>query len=150
MRNFNTVVLERLKYFTDDFATEPYEAAWASEAVFFVRALEIAGDLDDARARVQISPDGMHWCDEGTFVDLPANVSETTFGRVRHFGGWLRLAGQGAEPGGDGAHGLYPGRAYHRPALCRHSEAAPGAPAADGDGEHGDRHRAQPGRDLDR
>jgi hypothetical protein len=35
----------------------------------------------------------MHWCDEGTLVHLPAKAGGTTFGRVRHFGGWLRLAG---------------------------------------------------------
>ena len=93
-RQSYTAVVERNRVWEGLFETEPYEAAWAAEAVFFIRALESAGDLSDARARVQISPDGMHWCDEGTLVDLPAKKGETTFAQVRHFGGWLRLAGQ--------------------------------------------------------
>ena len=41
--------------------------------------------------KVQISPDGITWTDEGT--TLPA-VTQTgvVFARVRHFGNWLRLA----------------------------------------------------------
>ena len=97
-RTSYTAVVERNRLWTGPFETEPYEAAWAHEAIFFVRALEASGGLADAhaaaRARVQISPDGMHWCDEGTLVHLPAKAGETTFGRVCHFGGWLRLAGR--------------------------------------------------------
>ena len=93
-RQSYTAVVERNRVWDGAFETEPYEAAWANEAVFFIRALEAAGELSDVRAHVQISPDGMHWCDEGTLVDLPAKEGETTFGRVRRFGGWLRLAGQ--------------------------------------------------------
>jgi len=99
-RQSYTAVLERNRVWKGAFETEPYEAAWASEATFFVRALEASGELGDAQACVQISPDGMHWCDEGTLVDLPVREGMTTFGRVRHFGGWLRLAGrvpQGAQ-----------------------------------------------------
>ena len=93
-RQSYTAVIERNRVWNGSFETEPYEAAWANEAIFFVRALETSGKLVDARACVQISPDGMHWCDEGTLVDLPAKEGTTTFGRVGHFGGWLRLAGQ--------------------------------------------------------
>ena len=95
-----TAVVERNRLWTGSFETEPYEAAWAGEAIFFIRVLEASDGLADAHAaaaapaRVQISPDGMHWCDEGTLVYLPAKAGETTFGRVRHFGGWLRLAGR--------------------------------------------------------
>ena len=89
-----TAVVERNRLWTGRFETEPYEAAWAHEAIFFVRALEALGGLADAYANVQISPDGMHWCDEGTRVPLPAKAGATTFGRVRHFGGWLRLVGR--------------------------------------------------------
>jgi len=64
----------------------------ASEALFFVRLLE--GDVPaGASARVQISPDGIRWCDEGTELQLPASPDELTFARVREFGGWLRLSG---------------------------------------------------------
>jgi hypothetical protein len=44
-------------------------------------------------ARVQISPDGMNWCDEGTPLPLPS-APGVTFCRLRHFGGWLRVVGE--------------------------------------------------------
>jgi hypothetical protein len=94
MRQSYTAVIERNVEWQGDFATEPYEAAWASEAIFFVRALEVAGKVVAARpARVQISPDGMHWCNEGSALLLPDEPG-VTFCRVSHFGGWLRLVGE--------------------------------------------------------
>jgi hypothetical protein len=93
-RTSYTAVVERNRLWSGRFETEPYEAAWAGEAIFFIRALEVAGELADAYAEVQLSPDGMHWCDEGTRVPLPAEAGEMTFARVRQFGGWLRLAGR--------------------------------------------------------
>ena len=43
--------------------------------------------------KVQISPDGIAWTDEGT--TLPAVTHPgVAFTRVRHFGNWLRLACQ--------------------------------------------------------
>lgn len=89
-RNSYTAVIERNTVWLGEFTTEPYEAAWAGEAIFFVRSLS-AGPL--ATANVQISPDGIRWCDEGTTIDLPRIVDEVTFCRVKHFGGWLRLSG---------------------------------------------------------
>lgn len=95
MRQSYTAVIERNQTWSGRFATEPYEAAWAGEAIFFVRALiAAAGVPAGSQARVQISPDGMHWCDEGTTLGLPAQAEQVTFARVRHFGGWLRLAGE--------------------------------------------------------
>jgi len=93
IRRSHTAVVERNVRWTGAFASEPYEAAWASEAVFFVRTLEPANLRPNATARVQLSPDGMVWTDEGTTVPLRADPG-VTFGRVRHFGGWLRLAGE--------------------------------------------------------
>ena len=92
MRQSFTAVVERNVTWTGEFAVEPYEAAWAGEAIFFVRTLAGEGD-GPAAARVQISPDGIHWCDEGTTVDLPA-ADGLAFGKVHHFGGWLRLVGK--------------------------------------------------------
>jgi hypothetical protein len=57
-----------------------------------VRALDASGEA--GRARVQISPDGIHWCDEGTSFPMPAKAGEVTFARVTHFGGYLRLAAE--------------------------------------------------------
>lgn len=93
MRQSHTAVIERNVEWQGEFAVEPYEAAWANEAIYFVRALEVAGSPDLAMANVQISPDGMHWCDEGAQLLLPYTADEVTFCRVSHFGGWLRLRG---------------------------------------------------------
>lgn len=87
-----TYVLELNGTWEGSFATEPYECAWAREAIVFVRTLE-AGKLPaGASARLQLSPDGLHWCDEGSSILLPP-PGGMTFTRLTHFGGWLRLAG---------------------------------------------------------
>lgn len=88
-----TAVVERNQVWSGAFASEPYEAAWAREAIFFVRALDSGLAGAEVEARVQISPDGTRWCDEGTRFLLPTAADGVTFGRVSHFGGWLRIAG---------------------------------------------------------
>jgi len=89
MRQFAQIVLERRTRHAGSFCTEPFEAAWAAEAVFFLTVEELeAGQL---AARVQISPDGINWVDEGS--GIPAiSAPGLHFVRVTHFGGWLRLA----------------------------------------------------------
>jgi len=100
VRRSYTAIVERNVRWRGQFATEPYEAAWASEAIFFVRALNVLpvstvdGGLNVGMARVQISADGIHWVDEGTRFDLPRKDNEVTFCKVTHFGGWLRLRGE--------------------------------------------------------
>lgn len=91
MRRSFTAVIARNESWTGEVATEPYECAWAGEAIVFVRALGVKGNPRSARARVQISPDGMHWVDEGTSFALPAKADQLRFCRVTHFGGYLRL-----------------------------------------------------------
>ncbi len=91
IRQNYTAVVERNSTFSDEFASEPYECGWASEAIFFIRKLEASGAVAGATVRVQISPDGMRWCDEGT--TLRVTDAEVDFVRVKHFGNWLRLAG---------------------------------------------------------
>ena len=93
MRNAYTAVLARGELWENSAHTEPYEAAWASEAIFFVRVMEAQG-TGKALARVQISPDGMHWVDEGTEFSIAGQAEALSFARVREFGGWLRLAVQ--------------------------------------------------------
>ena len=92
MRQFSTSVLERRKEFAGVVETPPYEGGWASEAIFFVR---VEGIDDGARLdlRVEISPDGMHWMDEGTALE-PLTGEGDAFVKVSHFGGWLRLTGK--------------------------------------------------------
>ena len=99
LRQSHTATIERNQTWSGAFSTEPYEAAWSGEAIFFIRALKVEGKVPDAEARVQISPDGIHWCDEGTKIPLPTTPDETTFARVNHYGGWLRLKGE-VPPGG--------------------------------------------------
>lgn len=89
MRESYMAVVERNIPCAPGFASEPYEAAWATEAIFFVRTLEPAA-AGPFRFGVEISPDGMRWCPEGATCEL-APGQETTFARVSHFGSWLRL-----------------------------------------------------------
>ena len=99
MRNAYTAVVARGELWEGSVQTEPYEAAWAGEAVFFVHVLEVtrvdagggSGDGTAALARVQISPDGLHWVDEGAEMRIPARAEALSFARITNFGGWLRL-----------------------------------------------------------
>ncbi|MET7462188.1 hypothetical protein [Nonomuraea sp. NPDC005501] len=91
MRHALTAVLERNTTFTADFTTEPYEAGWAAEARWFVRTLALEGEAPALELTTQISPDGLHWCDDdaGQVTTEPGLVSW----RVREFGHWLRVRG---------------------------------------------------------
>ena len=92
MRQFYTSVLERRKTFAGPVETPPFEGGWAGEALFFVRVESIAPGAA-VNLRVQISPDGMHWIDEGTAFP-PLDRAGDAFVRVSPFDGWLRLAGE--------------------------------------------------------
>lgn len=93
MRQSHTAVLARNETWTGRVATEPYEVAWASEAIFFFRVLEPVDVPDDLSLDVQISPDGLHWCDHGSVLDVGGEPQTPSFVSVHDFGGWLRLAG---------------------------------------------------------
>ena len=91
LRESVSYVIARNETWSGVSATEPVEAGWAAEAVFFVRALaEPRGAMPSVRA--QISPDGMRWIDEGTVAPMPSKVDDIQVLRVRHFGNFLRLA----------------------------------------------------------
>ena len=100
MRQFHTTVVERREDFKTVVETHPFEAAWASEAIFFVR-VEEADPGVEVNLRAQISADGLRWIDEGT-VHGPLTEPGDSFLRVAHFGGWLRLAGEVSRSAGDG------------------------------------------------
>ncbi|KKX33038.1 hypothetical protein [Rhizobium sp. LC145] len=86
-----TAIVARNERWSGDAASEPYEAGWAREAVFFVRALkDPIGAVP--KAWVEISPDGMHWVPEGTEFVMPGELDGIAAARVRHFGNWLRVA----------------------------------------------------------
>ena len=91
MRNFQTVVLERMNWLAGPFQTEPYECGWASEAIFAIRVHEIQGTMV-LRSNVQLSVDGIQWMDDDLAFPTIDRVG-SSFLRVKHFGGWLRLDG---------------------------------------------------------
>ena len=91
-REVYTAVVERNVAWEGAFATEPYEAGWAAEALIFIRVL--SGGVSKHSAAVQVSPDGIRWLDEGTRIALPDTAAGLTLARVTHFGNWLRLAGE--------------------------------------------------------
>ena len=93
IRNAYTAVIARGDLWEAQVFTEPYEAAWAAEAVFFVHVMQAtSGAGAVALARVQISPDGIRWIDEGAVMDIAVRAESLAFARVSNFGGWLRLA----------------------------------------------------------
>lgn len=94
LRENHTAVITRNESWAGQVASEPYECGWASEAIVFLRALDFSGPTPTTPARVQISPDGIRWADEGTTIALPARADAVTFGKVKHFGNWLRVAAE--------------------------------------------------------
>jgi hypothetical protein len=98
MKTSFTAVIEQANSYSSNFETEPYETAWADEARWFVRLLELDGERSEIVLHPQISPDGLNWCDEGT---PPLRFSEPGLASfpLRDFGHWLRLraelSGQG-------------------------------------------------------
>jgi hypothetical protein len=88
----HTYALELNGLWQGAFESEPYETAWGHEAIVFIRSLQSQNLPPGAKAKIQISPDGIHWCDEGSAIDLPP-TDGMTFCRLSHFGGWLRLKG---------------------------------------------------------
>ena len=93
MRQFQTSVLELKENISDGFTTQPFECAWATEAIFFVH-IDESGEGELA-ATVQIAPDGIRWLDEGTTGVISASDTGS-FLRIKHFGGWLRLRFSGS------------------------------------------------------
>ena len=98
MRQSFTAVLERNTTISEDFATEPYEVGWATEARWFVRVLASTGEAARLVLTAQISPDGMHWCDHGSSPMVITRqgdaLPELCSLGLTHFGHWLRLRGE--------------------------------------------------------
>jgi hypothetical protein len=91
---FATSVIERRLQISAVHTTHPYEAGWASEAVFFV---QVEGDHPELSVQPQISPDGLAWVDRGApRVMAPGDTIAAV--ELTNFGGWLRLAFTGATP----------------------------------------------------
>lgn len=92
MQTTYTSVLARRERITSDYATLPYEAGWASEAVFFT---QVEGAHPDLRISTDISPDGITWLPLGAPRTLGADESIAE-NRLTVFGNWLRLRIEGA------------------------------------------------------
>lgn len=90
MRESITAVVARGDTWSGIAASEPYDVAWAGEAVIYLRSLGAVGNPEEARAWVQISPDGIRWVDEGSMLPIPA-VDEISSVRIRNFGTFLRV-----------------------------------------------------------
>lgn len=72
MRESQTAVLERGIRVEDEFATEPFEVAWAGEARWFVQFLE-PGEDATVTLTPQVSADGLAWVDhEAPAVEVAA------------------------------------------------------------------------------
>lgn len=87
MLNSAISVVARRTHFTAPADTPPYEAAWASEAVFFVQAEAGHAALS---FMPETSPDGINWiaCEAETTMAPDATIEMI---RVKYFGPWLRL-----------------------------------------------------------
>ena len=82
-----TAIIVRSERVGDGFASEPYEAGWAKEAVVFLTGHDSG---PEGSVVVQISPDGMAWADEGSTLPFPPE-GQVAFARLVQFGNWLRL-----------------------------------------------------------
>lgn len=88
MKTFATTVVELRQHFEKTIETHPFECGWADEAIVFVEPHD-APSGDVVTLRVQLSPDGIRWIDEGTVL----RVTGHAMARLTHFGGFLRLVG---------------------------------------------------------
>lgn len=95
-----SVVIERARHIKGHFETEPYEVGWAGEAVVFLTVRPEAKSDDWVEARMQISPDGVQWIDEGSAFAKQVGPG-VTFLKLSNFGNWLRIVGT-AGGSGDG------------------------------------------------
>ena len=85
-----TAVIARNERWSGEAASQPYEAGWAREAAIFLRALKAPVGAQPV-ARIEISPDGMHWLPEGASFAMPTERDGLACARVANFGNWLRV-----------------------------------------------------------
>lgn len=95
MRQFYTVILDRMTEVKGTLASEPYECGWAGEALAFVRIHGLESG-QTVHGRMQVSVDGITWVDEGTAFRAMKEEGDY-FVKVREFGGWLRLVLEGED-----------------------------------------------------
>lgn len=94
LTNSQTAVLEKNTVLSGEFATEPFEVAWAREARWFFQALDGPPNAT-VTMRTQVSPDGLHWVDADD-QDVTASAPLVTW-TSSDFGHWLRIRGTVSE-----------------------------------------------------
>ena len=94
MRQSHTAVVARNAAWDGPFATEPWETAWAAEAIYFVRLLHPAPFPVHMQCIADISPDGIHWAELSRRAFGLDRENPLGYMQLNHFGGWLRLSGQ--------------------------------------------------------
>lgn len=90
MLESQTAVVERNTVFEASFVTEPFEAAWAREARWFVNVMEHDGAA--ITFSTQISPDGLTWIDLSEQTTTADGVGVVSW-PAAEFGHWLRIRG---------------------------------------------------------
>lgn len=97
MRQSHTAVVARNEAWLGPFETEPWETAWAGEAIFFVRQLHPGTMKINMECQAEISPDGLVWQSLSKHSFHFDEHEPLHFIQLAHFGGWLRLTGTVAE-----------------------------------------------------
>jgi hypothetical protein len=92
VQTVHTSVIARRVRIDTDFATLPYEAGWATEAVFFT---QVEGQHPPLTVTAEISPDGINWLPHGEpqVLDEDASMVATP---LSVFGNWVRVTIRGA------------------------------------------------------
>jgi len=92
VNNTTTSVLARRLRISSDYTTPPYEAGWATEAIFF---LQVEGPHPELSITAEVSPDGIAWVRLGAEGRLLATESLVAL-PLAAFGNWIRLRVAGA------------------------------------------------------
>jgi len=93
MKNFNASHLQIKKVIGENFRTFPYEVGWADEVIFFFVIEHITKGNPTYTAKVQLSPDGVRWADDGETPVAKISGEGCHFIKVApNFGNYVRIA----------------------------------------------------------
>jgi hypothetical protein len=92
MQTINTSVLARRVRISSRFATLPYEAGWATEALFFT---QVEGEHPELTITTEVSPDGVNWVQRGE-VQVIRESEHIAANALAQFGNWVRAVISGA------------------------------------------------------
>lgn len=92
MKEFHAAHLQIKKCINESFQTFPYEVGWAEEAIFFFTIEHITEGNPTFTAKVQLSPDGVRWADDGeTPVATMSGEGVHIIKVAPNFGNFIRL-----------------------------------------------------------